>query len=181
MHTSPLKRAYTTAQAICSPDTTTIQCQVKPSLIPIESPLLRERHFGAAEGKSYTTARDPTLSLSEHFALDKFPSLHNRTDKFPEGESQDDLARRAERALQEILLPYIWTAVDRDEGDTMDDVNVAVVSHGMFISEIVAALLGMDESCAGKVLKEEGRRLEGLANTGWTRVVVDVLDKGKVS
>jgi broad specificity phosphatase PhoE len=160
IHASPLKRAFCTAQAIQD-----AQPAPKP---PLEtSLLLREQHFGAGEGKSWTTRPPPGMSREEQYAQGIFAILDSKFDRFPEGESLDDLARRAEEAVKVIILPYVWKAAR--EGRKDEDVKIAVVSHGLCISEIVAALVRMDAGGQGR-----GRDFKGLRNTAWTRVTIDV-------
>ncbi|KIK52089.1 hypothetical protein GYMLUDRAFT_208315 [Collybiopsis luxurians FD-317 M1] len=153
---SPLDRAATTAEAI-------LEHQPEPKPPHIKSTLLREQHFGIAEGKPWATRKDPNLSLEDHFAQGMFPSPPKRSDRFPGGESRDDLAARAEQAINELLLPYFWGA----EGENQGPIHVAVVSHGLFIREIVDALYRREW---GRERMLENYR--GLSNTGWTRVVV---------
>jgi broad specificity phosphatase PhoE len=107
------------------------------------------------------------LSREEQYAQDIFATHGNRYDKFPEGESLDDLARRAEEATTDIIMPYVRKAAR--EGRQDDDVKVAIVSHGLCISEIVAALVRMDTEHRGR-----GVDYRGLANTAWTRVTIDI-------
>lgn len=158
IYASPLKRAFSTAQAVWD-----AQSLPKPPLSP--SPSLREQHWGAAEGHSWLSAQDPGLTLDEHFARGLYPILHERAQKFPGGESLDDLAQRAEQAVAELLMRHVWaTAREGKHG-----VHVAVVSHGLCISELVRALVRLDASGA-----DPGDRYKGLRNTAWTRIAVDV-------
>ncbi|KAG1715734.1 hypothetical protein ID866_1450 [Astraeus odoratus] len=103
IYTSPLKRAFTTAKALCD-----AQPEPKPSFHV--SPLLKEQNFGKAEGAAWTMRRDPDKTLEEHFANGQYPVLYDRDQKFPDGESLDELAMRADRAINELVLPHIWQA-----------------------------------------------------------------------
>lgn len=107
----------------------------------------------------------PGLSLEEHFAQGLYPVLHGRTERFPEGESLEDVAIRANQAIQDLVLPHLWKAAR--EG--AKNVHVALVSHGICISELVAALLAKDAS-----RQNPGHKYRGLLNTAWARVSVDV-------
>jgi len=157
IHASDLKRAYTTAQAIHD---------AQPTPPPFDSsPLLREQHFGVAEGKPWSLHVEPGLSLEEHYAKGIYPVIFNRTDKFPEGESLDDLARRAEEAIEKFVMPHVWEAARRGKRG----VHVAVVSHGLCISELIAALMRRNVTGGGSANK-----YKGLLNTAWTRVAIDV-------
>lgn len=158
IYASPLKRAFTTAEAIRD-----AQSEPKPPLIP--SPLIREQHFGIAEGRPWLLNAKPELSLEEHIAQGIFPVLHHREEKFPEGESVNDLAQRADQAIRELVLPHVWSAAR--EGSK--GVHIAVASHGLCISELIQALLRQD---ASGVLPEDKYR--GLRNTAWTRLTVDI-------
>ncbi|KAK2465340.1 hypothetical protein APHAL10511_002694 [Amanita phalloides] len=152
---SPLKRALMTAEIIREAQ------YIAP---PINtSPLLREQHFGVAEGKSYGTAREPGLSLEEHFAKDIFPVLRERYLKFPEGESRNELAQRANQAIDKLLIPYIQSAI----AEGTEESHIAVVSHGLFIREITMALLKRNTD------QTDSRGIWHLQNTGWTRLKVE--------
>ena len=127
------------------------------------SSLLREQNFGAGEGKKIC-ARDRDLPLSAHYARGKFPAIHSRTEKFPGGESLEDIAKRVDGVIDEVLLPYVW-----QEFEGGAPMTVAIVSHGLFIAELVACLvkrgnIDLDSS--------EARNLRGLKNTAFTKVQV---------
>ncbi|KAI9443114.1 histidine phosphatase superfamily [Lactarius indigo] len=145
IHASDLKRAFTTAQALYDH-----QKEPKPSFDSSE--LLREQNFGVAEGKPCTWTKGV------------YPVLYGDDEKFPEGESTNDLAERARTALAKFVLPHVWQAAK--EGKT--GIHVAIVSHGLCISELVSELL--------KRSAKQGKDTDfrGLWNTAWTRVVVDI-------
>ncbi|KAJ7505271.1 phosphoglycerate mutase-like protein [Mycena galericulata] len=147
IHSSPLKRAFMTAQEIHKQ-----QIGSPPLAV---SPLLREQHFGAAEGKPMNRKRDPDIPLVEHFNKGIYPGSLTRSERFPEGESLDDVRVRAAHTWTDILLPYVRLAAR--EGN--DSVHVAVISHGLFIKE---ALRICD--------------YQWLRNTAWARVVVGFKD-----
>ncbi|KAJ6613307.1 histidine phosphatase superfamily [Mycena sp. CBHHK59/15] len=154
IHSSPLKRAYMTAQAIQSK---------QPGSPPlITSPLLREQHFGVAEGKTSTSKRDHDIPPVEYFNEGIYPSSLNRMEKFPEGESLDDVQARARQALADILLPYA-----RQSASEASNVHVAVISHGIFIKEALRALAKRDPT-----VDMTACDYQWLRNTGWARVVV---------
>lgn len=153
-----MKRAFTTAEAILD-----AQPEPKPPLIP--SLLVREQHFGIAEGSPWLMEPKPGLTLEQHYAEKVFPVLHHRDEKFPEGESLNDVASRCEQAIKDLVLPHVWSAVK--EGSK--GVHIAVVSHGLCISELVSALLRQD---ASGIPPENSYR--GLWNTAWTRVAIDI-------
>ncbi|KAF8645178.1 hypothetical protein AX16_008005 [Volvariella volvacea WC 439] len=151
---SPLKRAMATAEALQ---------QAQPASCPpvIVSSLLREQHFGIGEGKPYTVAREPGLSLDDHYAQGKFPSPRSRTGRFPEGESLEDVAVRAEQVIDDLLIPELVHAFEENQ-----DANLAIISHGLFLGELLAALV---KRRGGIPNMQEYR---GLRNTAWSRVVV---------
>jgi broad specificity phosphatase PhoE len=127
------------------------------------SSLLREQNFGAGEGKKIS-AKDRELSLSEHYARGKFPIIQSRTEKFPGGESLEDVAKRADNVIDEILLPYVW-----QEFEGGAPMTVAIVSHGLFIAELVTRLLKRGNKDLDGT---EARNLRGLKNTAFTKVQV---------
>lgn len=65
-------------------------------------------------------------------------TIYNRHDKFPQGESLDDLALRAERALDETVWPCLETALQKATPET-EEAHIVIVSHGLAISEMVSA------------------------------------------
>jgi broad specificity phosphatase PhoE len=97
----------------------------------ITSVNLREQHFGEAEGHPWTMRADPEKSLAQHMAEGIYPVLTERHEKFPAGESLNELEKRAEEAIQELVMPHVWKAAK----DGRKGVQVAVVSHGLCISE----------------------------------------------
>ncbi|KAF9645740.1 phosphoglycerate mutase-like protein [Thelephora ganbajun] len=164
--TSPLLRAYSTAQAIHSaqPEST------RPVLI--SSPLLREQHFGIAEGNKWTFTRELGLSDEGHWAKGIFPVLDGRQTKFPKGESLDDLRDRARQTVKDLVVPIIRDVVKEKK----ENVHVALVSHGLCISEVVAAVVALDYERRSKGLEVPDRQYAGLLNTAWTRVTINLAD-----
>ncbi|KDQ62327.1 hypothetical protein JAAARDRAFT_30223 [Jaapia argillacea MUCL 33604] len=159
IHASDLKRAYSTAQAVydAHPDP-------KPPFTKHAS--LREQHFGEAEGKKWVTHPEPGLTIDDHYALGVYPVLSGPHERFPNGESSIDLAQRADSAVDEILIPHIRHSIKHKQRGK----HVAVVSHGLCISELIAALMRRQgRSGSGEI----GNKYRGLMNTAWTRVVID--------
>ncbi|KAJ7175911.1 phosphoglycerate mutase-like protein [Mycena filopes] len=155
IHCSPLARANMTAEAILNK-----QSRSPPLIV---SPLLREQNFGVAEGKPSAGKREPDTELSDLFDQGIYPSLHGRRDKFPEGESLDDVRDRASIVWREILIPYVHEVASIDN----DDVHVAVVSHGIFIKEALRALAKYDHTLDLTVCD-----YRWLRNTAWARLTV---------
>lgn len=118
-----------------------------------------------AEGRPWAWEQTPGLAIEEHFAQGLWPVLHERHQKFPEGESLDDLYVRATKAIDTLVMPHVWKAAR--EGKT--GVNIALASHGLCISELIPALLVKDEKGI-----HPGDKYRGLLNTAWTRVTVEV-------
>jgi broad specificity phosphatase PhoE len=78
---------------------------------------------------------DPEKSLAQLFSEGQYPVLAHRHEKFPQGESLDDLAQRAEKAIQELVMPHVWKASKEGKKGAQ----LAVVSHGLCISEVRTA------------------------------------------
>jgi len=160
IYASPLKRAHSTAQALHTH-------QPSPQPPFTVTPLIREQHFGIAEGHAWTFHADPSVPLEEHFKNGVFPVLTDRDLRFPEGESLNDLANRAMQAINELVMPH----VHRCWKEGTSDATLALVSHGLCISELVAALLKKDKDALSK--GPLGSKYAGLLNTAWTRVSIE--------
>ncbi|KAF7325931.1 hypothetical protein MKEN_00444000 [Mycena kentingensis (nom. inval.)] len=157
IYASDLKRANATGRAIHD-----AHCDPKPPFTT--STKLREQHFGIGEGHPWVlNVPSGNRELAELFTQNIFPVLRERDARFPEGESLDDLARRADSAIAEFVVPHL-------EASASKDVHIAIASHGLCISELVAALLRLDPD------SERGISYSGLMNTAWTRAVVTVKD-----
>jgi len=91
--------------------------------------------------------------------------------KFPQGESLNDLKDRAEQAMDELVMPHVWQTLKEGE----DGVDIAIVSHGLCISELVAALVRKN-SVVGRAGSDGfGSKYIGLLNTAWTRITIDAV------
>jgi broad specificity phosphatase PhoE len=159
IYTSDLKRAFSTAEAVHD-------AQPAPQPPLTKSRLLREQHWGIAEGQPWDINTIPGLSLEEHYKKGVFPVLDGRDEHFPEGESLNHLRARADQAINEIVRPHILESARAG----LKGVHIAIVSHGLCISELVPALLDLSASPG----EDGSKRYSGLRNTAWTRVVVDV-------
>jgi broad specificity phosphatase PhoE len=126
---------------------------------------LREQHFGIAEGHTYvlTPAPEGADLEAEYYSKKLFPVSLDRKAKFPEGESLEDVAVRVQEAIKEVVVPHLL------EGQ--DGTHIAIVSHGLCIKEILAALNLLDPGHVRNP-KELGSFTSGLVNTGWTQVVL---------
>ncbi|KAJ7719190.1 histidine phosphatase superfamily [Mycena maculata] len=152
IYASDLKRAYSTGQAV-------LDAHSSPKPTFNANPKLREQHFGIAEGNPWVLETPADQTFEEMFKHRIFPVLHGRDAKFPEGESLDDLAHRAEKGIAECVVPHLAA---------QGDVHIVIASHGLCISELVAALLRLDPDSRRDI------SYAGLLNTAWTRAVVSV-------
>ncbi|EJC97827.1 phosphoglycerate mutase-like protein, partial [Fomitiporia mediterranea MF3/22] len=159
IYASPLKRAFDTAQAIL-----TEQPEPKPSFSA--SPDVREQYFGIAEGKAWSLKMDEDTTREEMYAQGIFPILTGRSEKFPGGESLDDLQARCEKAVNELVVPLIWNAAQ-----TGKKAHIAIVSHGLCISELIAVLVRKDRNAQAGA---HGGKWTGLMNTAWSRLTIDI-------
>ncbi|KAF8155658.1 phosphoglycerate mutase [Crassisporium funariophilum] len=161
IYASPLLRAHATGQSVHHH-----QPHPKP---PFQvNPHLREQHFGIAEGHPWVITPPENVPLEQLYAQKVFPVLYQRDERFPEAESLDDLAARADVAIKECVLPHVPDAphpVGQDSG-----VHIAIASHGLCIAELVGALLRLDPEA------DKDENYAGLMNTAWTRVVIRVKD-----
>lgn len=128
-----------------------------------EFTILREQNFGAGEGMRFSK-KEPGLSLADHYSKGKFPAVYSRHDKFPEGESLDDLAQRADTVINDILFPHL---LEEKEGDITR--TIAIVSHGLFIGELLAAILRRNHD---RDATFNNHHSWGMKNTAWTKVAV---------
>lgn len=110
---------------------------------------------------------DQDLSREELYARGVYPVISNREDRFPNGESLKDLQVRAERAVAELIIPNVWESARSGK-----DLHIAVVSHGLCISELIGAVLRTDKDAATS--GAGGKRWTGMLNTSWTRVTVEI-------
>lgn len=227
IYASDLKRANSTAVQLVAPRTALPDAHPL-SCPPIHTtPLIREQHFGIAEGKLWSAGPAPVSKRQQRRAsaasasngsgtsvhgdahgddgkllgpeVEVYETIRNRHERFTGGESLDDLALRADDAVERLVWPHLEDAIaiahrhryangegegegeagvavdgrPRENGGEVDvDVegglgyHVVLVSHGLCISEMIAALLRRSANAGATT----GVRLKGLVNTGWTRV-----------
>lgn len=170
IYVSPLLRAYNTAE----------QIQLHQPTVPrpplIRSDLLREQHFGDAEGQSpawgllpSTSSETPSSSSSSYNTRDKNISYAppvDRYTRFPNGESCEDVAQRVDAFISEFIIPHMLESLPDDN----PPLNIVVVSHGIAIAELIGAFLRRD---ATHSLSSPGT-WRGLTNTGWTQLSVSL-------
>ncbi|KAH9011737.1 phosphoglycerate mutase-like protein [Lactarius hengduanensis] len=121
----------------------------------------------------YDHQKDPSrLLIRQTFSVNKTLASLSETDvirchyddgRFLGGESIKGMAERARTGLEQFVFPHVWQAAKGETG-----VHVAVVSHGLCITELVSELF---KKSAKQVKKPEDI---SLSNTGWIRVVVDI-------
>ncbi|KIM43292.1 hypothetical protein M413DRAFT_444111 [Hebeloma cylindrosporum] len=155
---SDLMRAKTTAEVVRGK-------QVDPTLSFHESTLLREQSFGAGEGMKFSK-KEKGLTTAAHYAKGKFPALYTRHESFPGGESLDDVSRRADAVVDELLVPQLLQ--EREDGSLR---TVAIFSHGLFLVELILAIIRRDRAYKGDA---DVRNLRGMKNTAWTRLEVKI-------
>jgi broad specificity phosphatase PhoE len=100
-------------------------------------------------------------NVEELYSKGIYPELYGRDAKFPGGECPNDVARRAEKTIRERILPHV---VDKNQNGA----HIALTSHGLFLSEIIPALLKLDpEASLTKSYK-------GHLNTAWSRMEISL-------
>ncbi|KAF5357018.1 hypothetical protein D9756_006679 [Leucocoprinus leucothites] len=152
-YASDLKRAHSTALAVIRN-----HAEPKPPLTVTQ--LLREQHFGIAEGRPWTPRPGSSNKTPEElYSEGIFPELFDRDAKFPQGESPNDLARRAEKAIRECILPHLF---DKSQ----DGAHIGLASHGLCLAELISALLRLDPE------SDSTKSYRGHWNTAWSRIEI---------
>jgi len=193
IYASDLNRAHSTVIPLVAPRSSLQDPDKDPlSCPPIHTtPLISEQHFGIAEGKLWSAGpvskkkrqQQQRRGISAHNDDDKrlldpedevevYETIRNRHDRFTSGESLDDLALRAEDAVERLVWPHLDDAIaiahhhsDTGAGTNTNGVeavedgrpwengevdgevegglgyHVVIVSHGLCISKLVAAIL----------------------------------------
>ncbi|KAK4685182.1 hypothetical protein P7C73_g4975, partial [Tremellales sp. Uapishka_1] len=162
---SPLLRAlWTVGQSISSsistddPQSQQIEKNQSPKPPLTISPLLREQHFGIAERKPFGEGKNGYV---------RGPGRHF---KFDDGESLDDVRKRANEAIANFIEPIL----QESRGQPASSKHIVVVAHGIFNAEFIGALLARRKDAAPL---EWGYR--GMTNTGWTRLEVGYKDEAR--
>jgi len=150
IYASPLKRAATTAALVLA---------AQPSPQPphdFNIEFIKEQNFGVAEGKPWCVQDYRTSkSLAEYMSEGKYPKPLPG-EHFPEGESDEDFAARSAGAVNEVIMPHVRSAARAGRAE-----HIALVSHGLCIGALIAALLKTDSS-----------GVTGMQNTAWARVII---------
>ena len=109
---------------------------------------------------------DEGIPREELYERGIFPAIFERSEKFPGGESADEVKVRCERVAEELVMPHVWKAAETGRKEHM-----AVVSHGLYISELVATLVQKDGDFQFDV---RGMKNIKTKNTAWTRLTIDI-------
>ncbi|TFK26617.1 phosphoglycerate mutase [Coprinopsis marcescibilis] len=157
IYTSDLLRAHDTAKAVHDS-----LREPKPPFTITTS--VREQHFGVAEGGVWQLDVPQDTTREELYKRGIYPIQRGRDERFEGGESLNDLARRSEMALREIVLPHL-SSLEPDQVK-----HIAIASHGLAISELLAAILRLDPH------SDKTKSYQGLLNTAWARVQVRIRD-----
>ena len=156
---SDLKRAHATGRAIheYQPE------ERKPPFTVVEG--LREQHFGEAEGKPWVHLQPGDSDYDPEAKVYTVPL--GRSEKFPDGESLDDLRQRTVKSvLEPHLLPLIWKSRGLPEAEGGA---IVCASHGLCISELGAAIVARDPD-----IPKGTYHFAGLVNTAWHCVRVGI-------
>lgn len=171
--TSPLQRAFKTANAICSVQG---ECagksnNSKPSIVKVEQ--LVEQDFGFYEGKpSYARQHNSSKKTGREAHHDS----HKDDPGFVDVEAKASLAKRSDDFLDTHLLPMF----DYDENSV--EHMVVVVSHGILLSHLWRRLLlrlpERSVRIASKVATTKGQivleHLGGWSNTGFLELRIQL-------
>jgi broad specificity phosphatase PhoE len=155
---SDLQRAWMTADEIRKAQEAHSRQELRPAIVKLD--LLREQDFGSLELVSWASKRasdavDPTKP------------------GFKDKETTDSMFKRANQFIDDYLAP-LWAL------DDADDICVAIVSHGLFLSTLWRSLLLRFETANTHLGPEVGpvspsRPLEYIgawSNTGYLEVDV---------
>ncbi|EEH11693.1 phosphoglycerate mutase [Histoplasma capsulatum G186AR] len=155
---SDLLRARTTAEGICGLSSGGEQDGESYALQPIILPLLREKDFGALEGKSWLATREGGADFVSGIA--------------GEPESLASVASRVDSFLSCHLLPVL-----RDAGHTAQA--VAIVSHGILLSALWEALsqLFLSKHVVLAPGVKAAKRISQWSNTGYLELAIGKLDE----
>lgn len=110
--------------------------------------------------RQYLITSSPGTDLEkEYYSKGIFPISASRSFKFPEAESLDEVALRAQTAVRQIVVPHLLGGGG----------HIGIASHGILIREFLEALNRLDpeyvqDPNAGALFTS------GLVNSGWTRI-----------
>lgn len=135
----------------------------------VQLPVLMEQDFGFYEGKKFfERPADGKLS-----GKDNHRQTHKDIKGFVDVESKDSLARRADRFLDDHLLPLL------DSPTEETDLAIAVVSHGIMLSSLWKRILSRLPEKSVKLAPELAasgpvtlEHLGGWSNTGFLELLM---------
>lgn len=167
---SPLTRTSKTSEAILKAQTTAFPDAPPPPLSITKVPDLIEQDFGYYEGKSFHTRSADSKKTGRELHREK----HKDDPGFVDVESKESMAKRADRFLDEHLLPLF-------EVDTVGkELEVAIVSHGILLSNLWRRLLlrlpRRSLTIAPEITASRGdlvlEHLGGWSNTGYLNLTI---------
>ncbi|WP_027363747.1 alpha-ribazole phosphatase [Desulfotruncus alcoholivorax] len=144
VYASSLSRAIRTAGFIAEPHHR--QVQILPDL--------QELNFGNWEGLTFKEIQQNYSELSKTWWSKPLET------RIPGGETLDELAKRSNRAIKDIVLKH-------------NDQTVAVVAHGGTIRSIVGTVLGIDLNQYWK-LRQDNASLSIVYFHGWDKGILEL-------
>ncbi|CAH7687241.1 histidine phosphatase superfamily [Phakopsora pachyrhizi] len=131
-------------------------------------PILREQNFGIAEGKPWNSGE---FEFSTKFFTE-------RDIGFKDGESLNQVFGRAKRFFEDVIISKYLSNYSSDtqelkgsdldkKSEEEDEVNICIVSHGIFLAEFINVLKSMADRLEGPKIMSE------MSNTGWTKIQLD--------
>ncbi|KAK1056577.1 hypothetical protein LTR74_014813 [Friedmanniomyces endolithicus] len=168
---SPLSRAYKTAEALLKAQNHDVaeDGQVDGTLAIAKVPDLIEQHFGFYEGRPFYARSEAKNSGREaHY------ERHKNDPDFVDVESKESMCKRADNFLDDHFMPLL------DRQDVEDGLEVAIVSHGMLLSNLWRRLLlrlpRKSLTIAPEVTAAKGsivlEHLGGWSNTGYLELAM---------
>ncbi|KAK0960379.1 hypothetical protein LTR91_020371 [Friedmanniomyces endolithicus] len=168
---SPLSRAYKTAEALLKAQNHGVaeDGQVDGTLAIAKVPDLIEQDFGFYEGRPFYARSEAKNSGREaHY------ERHKNDPDFVDVESKESMCKRADNFLDDHFMPLL------DRQDVEDGLEVAVVSHGMLLSNLWRRLLlrlpRKSLTIAPEVTAAKGsivlEHLGGWSNTGYLELAM---------
>jgi broad specificity phosphatase PhoE len=94
-----------------------------------------------------------------------YEPMYGRDDRFPDGESMNDVAKRGSEVIDKFIVPHVLNA----KGKTAEGTHIVFVSHGICIAETIGALMRKSTHPDANVSS-----WLGLMNTAWTRCIIGV-------
>ena len=155
IYSSDLSRAFETAKTIVKEN---LVIKKETQIVPEE--LLRETCHGIFENR-------PSLELKEAAKAAGFEEPNLRKFRPPGGENQDDLSFRASQFLTMLLA---GECMQHKEGDS-----ILIVSHGLFIRELLRILLNKETSGEESVQRLKNMLISGTGpNTGISKFYLSI-------